>query len=279
MSPSTQHENARSRQVPGIWSAFLVAGLYAGLLWLERRRPLRRSVEPKLRRQARNLAVATVSALAVQIVERPLVAPLSRWVERRGFGLLKIIRLPVWLEVLLASILLDYTLYLWHVATHRLPWLWRFHQVHHVDLDMDVSTALRFHFGELSISTAWRAAQILSIGVCPLALSFWQTALLLEVMFHHSNVALPRGCERWLSRWIVTPRLHGIHHSARKDETNSNWSSGLTVWDMFHGTFREDPPQRAITVGVPAFQDPREVTLPRVLRMPFISQRDPWRAQ
>jgi sterol desaturase/sphingolipid hydroxylase (fatty acid hydroxylase superfamily) len=96
--------------------------------------------------------------------------------------------LPVWLEVPLAVLLMDYTLYLWHVLMHRLNWLWRFHLPHHVDLDLDASTALRFHFSDLVISIAWRAGQVTLIGVSPLSLSVWQTLLLLSILFHHSNV-------------------------------------------------------------------------------------------
>ncbi|MBC7911300.1 MAG: sterol desaturase family protein, partial [Pyrinomonadaceae bacterium] len=151
----------KERKLPNWLGATLAAGAF-GLLWfLERRSPLRRSVEPKLKRNARNLAVAGAAALSLQLVERPVIQPLTNLVERRGWGLLKRLPLPQWMEVMLAVVLLDYTLYLWHVLTHRAPFLWRFHIAHHVDLDLDASTALRFHFGELSISTAWRAAQVM----------------------------------------------------------------------------------------------------------------------
>ena len=266
-----------AKKVPGWLSALLIGGTFCGLLWLERRRPLRRSVEPKTRRNVRNLAVAALSAAAVQLAEKPVAQPLTALVERRRWGLLKQFSLPVSLEVPLAVALLDYTLYLWHILVHKLPWLWRFHQPHHVDLDMDASTALRFHFAEMVVSVPWRAAQIVGIGVSPLALSVWQTATLVEIMFHHSNVELPVEVERWLCRLIVTPRMHGIHHSIVPEETDSNWSSGLTLWDWLHGTLRLDIPQDAIIIGVPTYRKPEEVTLPNVLRMPFEEQRDSWR--
>ena len=110
-------------------------------------------------------------------------------------------------------LLMDYTLYVWHVLTHRVPALWRFHAVHHIDLDLDASTAVRFHFGELTLSTPWRVAQVVVIGTSPLALSIWQTGLLMSILFHHSNVELPLAIERRLGRVFVTPRMHGIHHS------------------------------------------------------------------
>jgi sterol desaturase/sphingolipid hydroxylase (fatty acid hydroxylase superfamily) len=266
----------KKRRVPAWLSGPLVVGAF-GLLWLlERRRPLRREVEPKLRRNGRNLVIAGLAAASLQLVERPLIQPLATLVERRRWGLLKRTQLPQWAEVLLAVILMDYTLYLWHVLTHRVPFLWRFHAAHHVDLDLDVSTAFRFHFGELVISSGWRAGQIVLIGVSPLSLFVWQIFLRLSVLFHHSNVRLPLDVERQLNRVFVTPRMHGIHHSIVEDEMNANWSSGLTVWDWLHGTLRLNVPQAKITIGVPAYRDPKEVALVDVLKMPFGEQRSTW---
>lgn len=266
----------KARNVPTWVSAPLVVGAFGALLWLERRRPLRRAVELKFTREARNLAVTAVSAVALQLAERPVIEPLTALVERRRWGLLKRVRLPVWLEVALAVILLDYTLYLWHVLTHRLPFLWRFHLVHHVDLDLDTSTALRFHFAELALSVPWRAAQVSVLGVSPLSFSVWQTLLFLSIMFHHSNLWLPINFERRLNCLIVTPRMHGIHHSIVREETDSNWSSGLTLWDYLHGTLRLNVPQEEITIGVPAYRQPEEVGLLKILAMPFGNERQAW---
>jgi sterol desaturase/sphingolipid hydroxylase (fatty acid hydroxylase superfamily) len=267
----------RGRRVSAWLSAPLAVGAFGLLAWLERRRPLRRAVEPKLGREVRNLAVAAAGAAALRLTERPAADALTSLVERRRWGLLKLFGLPAWLEVALAIALLDYTLYLWHVLTHRAPFLWRFHLVHHVDLDLDASTALRFHFAELVLSVPWRAAQILLIGVSPRALSAWQTFLLLSIMFHHSNVRLPLGVERRLNALFVTPRMHGIHHSTVKEEADSNWSSGLAVWDRLHGTLRLDVPQAEVVIGVPAYRDPEEVGLISIIKMPFGRERPAWR--
>ena len=266
----------KERKAPAWLSAPLVLGAFGLLVWLERRRPLRRAVEPKLRREARNLAVAAVGAAALRVTEKPVADALTALVERRRRGLLKLLGLPAWLEVALAVVLLDYTLYLWHVLTHRVPFLWRFHVVHHLDLDLDASTALRFHFAELVLSVPWRAGQILLIGVSPLALSAWQTLLFLSILFHHSNVELPLGLERRLNYFVVTPRMHGIHHSVVKEETDSNWSSGLAAWDRLHGTLRLDVPQTEVTIGVPAYRDPEEVGLSEILKLPFGEERPTW---
>jgi sterol desaturase/sphingolipid hydroxylase (fatty acid hydroxylase superfamily) len=264
--------------VPDWASGALVVGAFAALLVLERRRPLRSAVEPTLRRDLRNLAVAAVGAVALQVLENPAVNRLAAEVQRRRWGLLQLVRLPVWAETALAYVLMDYTLYVWHVLTHRVSWLWRFHLVHHVDLDLSASTALRFHFAELALSVPWRCAQVLLLGIRPGPLKVWQTALFLSILFHHSNLRLPRRLERRLVRFIVTPRMHGIHHSAVREETDSNWSSGLTVWDRLHGTLRLGVPQGAITIGVPAYRDARELTAGRLLALPFGPERPAWRA-
>jgi sterol desaturase/sphingolipid hydroxylase (fatty acid hydroxylase superfamily) len=266
----------KHHKMPAWLSGALAVGA-AGLLWLlESRRPLRRETEPKLRRNARNVMMAGLAAATLELLERPLIQPLTTLVEKRRWGLLKCVHLPAWLEVTLAVALMDYTLYLWHVLMHRVPYLWRFHIVHHVDLDLDASTALRFHAGELAIATGWRAGQVVLLGVSELSLSVWRTFLLLSVLFHHSNLRLPIEVERQLNRVLVTPRMHGIHHSIVEDETNANWSSGLTLWDWLHGTLRLNIPQDWITIGVPAYRAPEEVELDEILKLPFVEQRPTW---
>jgi sterol desaturase/sphingolipid hydroxylase (fatty acid hydroxylase superfamily) len=171
-------------------------------------------------------------------------------VERNRWGLLKRYRLPRWLEAILAVALMDYTLYAWHVLTHRVPLLWSLHSWHHEDRDLDASTALRFHFAELVLSTPWRTMQVWVIGVSPLSLSIWQTLLMISILFHHSNINIPPEAERRIGMFVVTPRMHGIHHSVVESERNSNWSSGLAAWDILHGTRRLDVDQDRIVIGL-----------------------------
>jgi sterol desaturase/sphingolipid hydroxylase (fatty acid hydroxylase superfamily) len=243
--------------------------LAATLVVAEVIRPLRpRLREPKLRRMRRNAAIGGIGAIAVQLCEQPVVLPLARYVERRRWGLLPRLNFPAPLRTILALAALDYTLYLWHVIVHRVPWLWRFHRVHHADLDLDASTAIRFHFGELVASVPWRAAQVALIGVDARTLQLWQTLTLMSIAFHHSNVRLPQQLERRLGYLLVTPRMHGIHHSREADDMDSNWSSGSSVWDRLHGTLRQDVPEEAIEIGVHSFDNPSQVSLARMLVEP-----------
>jgi sterol desaturase/sphingolipid hydroxylase (fatty acid hydroxylase superfamily) len=245
------------------------AGILGGIFFLERRRPLRSETESKLRRNERNLAVAALGTLTVHFAESPVIYPLAKLVERRRWGLVKLLKLPRMAEVIAAVLLLDYTLYLQHVLHHRVPILWRFHAVHHVDLDLDASTALRFHFGEIALSIPYRIAQVLLIGVDPQVLLGWQTFLLVSILFHHSNVQLPKSVENRLVRFIVTPRMHGIHHSNEPENQNSNWSGGLTLWDALHGSLNLGIPQQELEIGLKGFERPEQVTLPKILVQPF----------
>ena len=262
-----------SRELPKWLNAMLVLGTVATVVLLELRRPLRKEKDDKLTRDARNVAFSLMAAATVALAEKPVAGPLALKVHKKRLGLLNMVRFPAWAEMLLSVVLLDYTLYIWHYLTHKAPFLWRFHRPHHVDLDLDASTALRFHAGELLLSVPWRAAQVRLIGVSPLALSIWQTLTLMEIMFHHSNIRLPFDVERRLCRVIVTPRMHGIHHSVVRKEADSNWSTIFPWPDYLHGTIRLNVPQQAINIGVAGYQDKAQLTLGRVLAMPFTPER------
>jgi sterol desaturase/sphingolipid hydroxylase (fatty acid hydroxylase superfamily) len=253
-------------------SAALSAGTFAVLYFYERRQPLRRQIERKEISTARNLVIASAAGAASFLIENPVAEKLTKFVENKRFGLLKVFRLPKIQETILAVVLLDYTLYLWHVLTHKVSFLWRFHRIHHADLDLTASTAVRFHFGEITISVLFRVGQILIIGVSPQNFQIWQTLLFISIFFHHSNVRLPKDFEEKLQKLIVTPRLHGIHHSIEETEMNSNWSSGLSFWDKLHKTFRSDVPQEQIKIGIKEFDKIEDVTLTKMFNEPFTTK-------
>ena len=261
---------AATRTLP---TALLLAAVAAG----EREFPLRRQTQSEPRRWGGNLLLGALSMAVVAGVETPLMHQLASRVERRRWGAAQRLPGPGWLRDAAAVLLMDYTIYLWHILTHKLPLLWRFHLMHHIDLDLDASTALRFHAIDMLISLPYRAAQVALIGASPRALRVWQAWFFASVLFHHSNLRLPAALERRLALVLTTPRMHGIHHSAVEGETNSNWSSGFSFWDHLHGTFRLDVPQSAIRIGVRAYRDPKETRLLPSLLLPFRRrQRDAW---
>lgn len=262
--------------VPAWISPLVIFGVFSLMLLGERLRPLRARLEPKLRHTIRNLSTGGVSLAVLTLLQAPLLVPAATWAERHTFGIVRWLHLESPWNVIVAIILLDYTLWWWHWASHVVPVLWRFHLVHHIDLDLDSSTALRFHFGELTLSVFYRALQIIVIGATPFSVWLWQTILFASILFHHGNLRLPRKFEAMLVRVLVTPRMHGIHHSDLREETNSNWSSLLSIWDFLHGTLRLDVRDETIRIGVPAYHTRADVSFARVQALPFIAQRDDW---
>jgi sterol desaturase/sphingolipid hydroxylase (fatty acid hydroxylase superfamily) len=264
--------------VPPFWvGAFVLAAGLTAMAAVETVRPLRHRREPRLRRTVRNLTTGALSLAVVTFLQAPILMPLVQWAEQHRIGLLNLVRLPAAVEVVTAVLLLDYTLWHWHRINHRVPFFWRFHLVHHVDRDMDASTALRFHFGEHALSIGWRVLQVMAIGPSPAAIWIFHALLVASILFHHSNTRLPVRLERILVRLVVTPRMHGIHHSDWRNETNSNWSSLLSSWDYLHRTILLSIPQEKVVVGVPAYQAPEDITIGRILWMPFRRQREDWR--
>jgi sterol desaturase/sphingolipid hydroxylase (fatty acid hydroxylase superfamily) len=191
--------------------------------------------------------------------------------------LLRIIPLPFTAEFILGFLLMDLTFYYWHRANHSIPFFWRFHNVHHVDPDLDVSTSFRFHFGEVLYSLGFRALQVYLLGISLLTYLVYELVFQCATMFHHSNVRLPITVERWLNKIIVTPRMHGIHHSIVKDETNSNFSVIFRWWDLMHGTLRLQVKQSDVVIGVPAYLEPQDNKFLNLLILPFRKQREYWR--
>jgi sterol desaturase/sphingolipid hydroxylase (fatty acid hydroxylase superfamily) len=162
------------------------------------------------------------------------------------------------------------------VANHRIHFLWRFHNVHHIDPDLDVSTAFRFHFIEVGLSAGFRALQVLVIGPSFFAYLVYESAFQLGTLFHHSNTRLPPGLERALNVLLVTPRMHGIHHSNVREENISNFGVVFPWWDRLHRTLRLNVPQADVVIGIPAYSGPADNRILRCFAMPFHPQRDYW---
>lgn len=227
-----------------------LAGLAAigAIIVAERARPLRRRSAAQGPRVLRNAAMGAACAGVIALSEAPLTERIARKNAAGKRGVQHLVGGPA--GKLAALLVMDYSFYLWHVATHKVPFLWRFHRVHHVDPDCDASTAVRFHFLDMLLSLPWRLVQVRMAGFDPPMLRRWNTFFALSIAFHHSNWQLPGGWDERLSRLITTPRMHGIHHSRMPDEMDSNWTSGLSFWDRLHHTFRGNVVQEDIVIGV-----------------------------
>lgn len=254
-----------------------VVAAAALLLFLaERTVPLRTQRGPWLRELAINLALSALAFGASAALVRPAVFHTMGWSQRQDLGLVYLVEMPAWARGLLVFVLLDLTFYYWHRLNHEWPALWRFHNVHHCDPDLGVSTSFRFHFGEVALSTVFRVIQVSVIGADLPVYAVYEVAFQLNTLFHHSNVRLPIHLERLLNQILVTPRMHGIHHSQVREETNSNYSVVLSGWDRLHRTLRLNVPQTRIVIGVPGYSSPEDNQLRRLLSMPFRKQRDYW---
>src|SRR5438105_12644340 len=255
----------------------IAAVLFALLFGLERAFPLRKSTRSLLGRLVVNVAVSALTFLAAAT----LVQPAARWALHSSastpFGLIHLITLPSWLELAVSFILMDLAFYYWHLANHRAPFLSRFHNVHHTDPELDVSTAFRFHFGEIALSSLFGMIQISLIGISPWAFAVYQLAFQSEVLFHHSNLRLPIRFERLLNKVLVTPRMHGIHHSQVQRENNSNFCTVFPWWDRLHRTLGLNIAQAEIAIGIAGYSQPDDNQLQNALLMPFRKQRDYWR--
>ena len=255
--------------------SFVSLGLL--LFLLERVVPLRTRTRALLGRLVVNLAFSAFALATTALLVRPVVQASLGRVADRSFGLVHLVALPAPLRFVVAFLLMDLSFYYWHLLNHRVPLLWRFHNVHHMDPDLDVSTALRFHFGELAFSAGFRIVQILLIGVSAWIYLAYELLFQANTFFHYSNVRLPIRLERALNRVLVTPRMHGIHHSQVQRETNSNYGVVFPWWDRLHRTLGLNVPQSAITIGVPAYSNPEDNRLRDAILLPFREQRDYWR--
>jgi sterol desaturase/sphingolipid hydroxylase (fatty acid hydroxylase superfamily) len=209
----------------------LIVGLFFGLLFLQWHYPLRRQHFSALRRLLRNLVVSIPSHAVLRWAALPLPLALASWMEYRQFGLFRWMGLPVWARGIIGFLLMDYAYWWWHWANHMVPLFWRFHNVHHTDLDMDVSTASRFHFGEMIFSVGFLSLGVVVFSVGPITLLSFFILFEAATLFHHSNWRLAIWLERILNHVVVTPRMHGIHHSIVQRETNSNWGTIFCWWD------------------------------------------------
>ena len=252
------------------------AAAFSILIWLDRRFPLRKATSEIIPRLLVNATLSLLAFAAVTFAVQPAIGAALGWSEGRQFGLLRLVELPSAVEILLAFLWFDCSFYLWHRLNHVSPLLWRFHNVHHIDPDLDVTTSFRFHFGEIILSSLFRAFQILLIGPTLIAYLMYELVFQVETVFHHSNVKLPIRWERRLSRVFVTPRMHGIHHSEIRAESRSNFSSVLSLWDRLFATLRLNVPQGALKIGVPAYTS-ADNSIRNTLRLPFVQQRDYWR--
>jgi len=255
--------------------AFIVLFLF--LLLLEHFFPLRNKTYSLIVRLIINASLSVISFSVVFLLVSPASNNAISWSSENNFGILNLITLPTVIEGIIAFLLMDLAFYYWHRANHKVPVLWRFHNVHHIDPDLDVSTSFRFHFGEIALSAIFRIIQILIIGITPAVYFIYEICFTANTIFQHSNIKLPISFERILNKIIVTPRMHAIHHSQFRTETDSNYSTVFSWWDRLHKSIRLNIPHKDIVIGVPGYYKPGDSNFGNLLLLPFKKQRDYWK--
>lgn len=238
-------------------------------LALELVAPYRQSSVSKIKRWITNIALTILNSAILQLVFAGAVATTAVYVTIHQLGVLNLVPLPLWFRLLVTVAFMDFILYIWHLLNHEVPLLWRFHRVHHSDLNMDVSTATRFHIGELTISAIIKITLVFLLGASLVGVVAFETLLVLLAQFHHSSLKVPKWFEK--SFWVlfVPPSMHRIHHSVIIKERNTNYGTIFSIWDRLLGTLLTNVDQRRIRIGIGAYQKPDKLNLGHLLAMPF----------
>jgi sterol desaturase/sphingolipid hydroxylase (fatty acid hydroxylase superfamily) len=251
--------------------------LFGGLAAWEVLAPRRPLAVGRGKRWPGNLGILVVDALVVRLLMPTAVLGAALYAAGQGWGLFNLLQLRLSVGFVLGFLILDLVIWAQHLVFHHVPVLWRLHRVHHADLDVDVTTGVRFHPFEILISLAIKIAVVLALGIPPVAVVAFEVALNATSLFNHSNVRMAPWLDRIMRLVVVTPDMHRVHHSAERAETDSNFGFNLPWWDRLFGTYRPAP--RAgydgMTIGLPILRDLGELRLDRLLTQPFREPRKP----
>lgn len=245
-------------------------GLFIVLAVAEAALPRRASTVATGRRWAVNLGLVALDVAVQRLTVGALAVAAATWAQENGVGLFNATEVPAWAAAPVAFLLLDLAVYLQHVLSHRLAPLWRLHRVHHADLDLDVSSGLRFHPLEILLSLAWKAVVAVALGADPWVVVAFEAVLNGAALFTHANLRLPERLDGALRRVVCTPDMHRVHHSVEPAETDSNYGFFLSLWDRLCGTYHAGPPTGGHLRAPLGLADWRvQLGLVQLLAMPF----------
>ena len=253
-------------------------GFFFGILVLmavwEFLAPRRQLQTSKSMRWFSNLGIVSIDTLSLRLLLPFFAIDVAITAEKVGGGLLNSVSLPYWLKVTMGVVVLDLAIYLQHVMFHGLPILWRLHMMHHSDLDFDVTTGVRFHPIEILLSMGIKMIIVSLVGISAAGVLIFEVLLNATSLFNHGNVRLAGNIDGVLRLLVVTPEMHRVHHSVIIRETNSNFGFNLPWWDRLFGTYKDQPVAGHVgmTIGLSQFRDPKRLTLPWLLALPFIGK-------
>ena len=247
------------------------ACVFAAVALWEALAPRRVRAFARIRRWPSNLAIVVLDTLIVRVVFPVAAVGAAEWAAAHGLGLFNAISAPFWLSAFASVVALDFVIWGQHLAFHEIGWLWRFHRLHHADLDYDVTTALRFHPVEIVLSVVIKMAAVVALGAPALAVVAFEIILNALAMFNHANAGLPPRIEPLARLLFVTPDMHRVHHSVDPVETNSNFGFNLSIWDRLFRRYRAAPAagQGGMTIGLPVLREEAELRLDRMLTQPW----------
>ena len=254
------------------WRLTCFAGTLLAMAVLEWLVPRKARVAPRTGRWLSHLGLVAINTFAARFLIPLSAVEAANWAAARHGGLLNHVEWPIGVEFAVALVLLDLAIYGQHVLFHHVPWLWRLHKVHHADLDLDVTTGIRFHTLEILLSAVFKLGLVVVLGPTGLAVMVFEIVLNAGSLWSHSNVRLPLGLDRWLRLILVTPDMHRVHHSVLVDETNSNYGFQLPWWDFLFRTYKAQPQagHEEMVIGLESPREVRQVTqLSGLLAMPF----------
>jgi len=225
----------------------------------------------KTRRWITNLSIVLVSSAVLRIVFPAAAVGAAYWAEVKGYGLFQALDVNVWVAGILSFVILDFAVWLEHLASHKIPLLWRIHRMHHADPGFDVTTGLRFHPIEIVVSMFWKAGVVIALGAPVLAVLAFEIVLNGASMFNHSNIRLPPVLDRVLRLVLVTPDMHRVHHSTDPVETDSNYGFNFPFWDRLFGTYTAQPRlgHERMNLGLHAYRAPLATGFLWALALPF----------
>lgn len=235
--------------------------------------PKRHLTVSKLKRWLNNIAIIFVNSFVVRLFFPAALVGVAYYTEQHHYGLFNLVTMNYWLAIIISVILLDFTIYLQHVMFHAVPIFWRIHRMHHVDLDIDVTTGVRFHPIEIVISLCIKFAAVILMGAPVLAVIIFEILLNSITMFNHSNISIPHSVDNLIRKVIVTPDMHRVHHSDIPYETNSNFGFNLSIWDRLCGTYQPQPSlgHEKMVIGIKEIRDAKYcINLLGMLILPFI---------
>lgn len=250
-------------------------GLFAILAVMEFLAPRRELEHVKAKRWLTNWLIVIIDSFVLRLIFTGAAVGVAVWAELNGYGLFNIVEVPAVISVIICFIVLDFAIWLSHVASHKIPLFWAVHRMHHSDVDIDVSTAIRFHPIEIILSMVWKMIIVVILGAPAVAVLIFEIILNGAAMFNHSNIKLPLAIDKILRQFIVTPDMHRVHHSTEHNETDSNYGFNLAIWDRLFGTYIDQPKagHKAMKIGLNEWQDERPTRLFWSLKVPFIKQR------